>query len=263
MESQRVAPDHRGLPRPGPAHPRTALPTGSLARWTRHDHASACIVRLRGRQGSPAWSCAPGWPGPATGRHQLLARGDQIPDSPDRFRRGPAAHRGRRRGRAAGVWPQHRRRPRHGGRRGTQRSGRRAGNVGRGTGVFAAAARDHGPVSIPGDTGPSPAVPGCEAPGVRHESLPVCGQVPARLPARALEASPLLSLELRVPQARAADTCWASPQAGTGGQIRRQTFRCPAPGGSGAAVVIGYLRGRGDPGGWASCGSQRLNGKPR
>lgn len=40
--------------------------------------------------------------------------------------------------------------PRHGGQRGAQRSGKHAGNVGR----FAAAARDHGPVSIPATRAP-------------------------------------------------------------------------------------------------------------
>jgi hypothetical protein len=104
---------------------------------------------------------APGWPCPGTGGHQLLARGGQLPDSPDR---GPAAHRGRRCDRAADV------RPRRGGQRGAQRSGRHAGTVGR----FAAAARDHGPVSIPRDASStasvtSPAPPaGRPPPGCRH-----------------------------------------------------------------------------------------------
>ena len=32
-------------------------------------HKPLCIVRFRERRGSQGWSCTPGWPGPATGRH--------------------------------------------------------------------------------------------------------------------------------------------------------------------------------------------------
>jgi len=55
--------------------------------------------------GIAGWPRTPGWPCPGTGGHQFPARGGQLPDSPDRVRCGPAAHRGRRRDRAADVPP--------------------------------------------------------------------------------------------------------------------------------------------------------------
>jgi len=101
---------------------------------------------VRERRGSQGCSCTPGWPGQATGGRRLRAGGDQLPDGPGRLCRGPPAHRGRHRDRVAGV------RPRHGGRRGTQWFGRNGRNVRRDADGFAAAARDRGPFSIPGDT---------------------------------------------------------------------------------------------------------------
>ena len=118
--------------------------TRSVTRLTRHGGIPVCIVRFRERRGSQGCSCTPGWPGQATGGRQLRAGGDRLPDGPGRLCRGPPAHRGRDRDRAAGV------RPRHGGRRGAQRSGGNGRNVRRDAGGFAAAARDRGPFSIPG-----------------------------------------------------------------------------------------------------------------
>lgn len=197
--------------RPHQAHPPTTLPCQVIyAMDPPYPHLN--LYRpLRERRGSQGSSCTPGWPGPGTGRHQLLARGDQRPDGPDRFGWRPAAHRGRRRDRPADVRPRHGGRPQHGSRRGTQRSGKHASTAGRGADVFAAAARHRGPVTIPGDAGPGPAVPGREPHCAGDESLPACGQVPAGLPARAREASALLSPDLRVPQDRTGDTGQASP----------------------------------------------------
>ena len=135
-------------------HPYTALPhvvPGHFSLLTRHDDMSLCIVRFRERRGSQGCSCTPGWPGQAAGGHQPPPGGDQLRDSPGRLCRGPPPHRGRRRGRAAGVRPRHGGRPGHGGRRGAERSGRNGGNAGRDTGGPAAAARDRGAFSIPGD----------------------------------------------------------------------------------------------------------------
>ena len=77
---------------------------------------TACECRASPAPAQAGLVSAPGWPCLGTGGHQLLARGGQLPDSPDRVRCGPAAHRGRRRDRAADV-------PRHGGQRGALRPG--------------------------------------------------------------------------------------------------------------------------------------------
>ena len=119
--------------------------TRSVTRLTRHGDISVCIVRFRARRGSQGCSCTPGWPGQATGGHQLRAGGYQLPDGTGRLCCGPPPHRGCHRDRAAGV------RPRHGGRRGAQRSGRNGRTVRRDADGCAAAARDRGPFSIPGD----------------------------------------------------------------------------------------------------------------
>ena len=141
-----------GKGRPGaPVYRAAACPTRSFSLLTRHDDTSLCIVRFRERRGSQGCSCTPGWPGQAAGGHQPPPGGDQLRDSPGRLRRGPPSHRDRRRGRAAGVRPRHGGRPGHGGRRGAERSGRNGGNAGRDAGGPAAAARDRGAFSIPGD----------------------------------------------------------------------------------------------------------------
>lgn len=221
----------------------------------RPNHVSLGIVRFGERRGSQGWSRMPGWPGPATERHQLLARRDQLPDRPDRFRYGPGANRGRRRVRAAGAQPRHRGRPQYGARRGTQQSGRHASNVGCDAGLFAAVAGDRGPVSLPGDAGPGPSVPGCEPRCAGDESLPACDQVPARLPertrarARAREASSLLSPERRVP--RTGPPAPARPACGPGRAGRSAGERSAAtlPVGSGPAGPGGGARVGGWP--WA------------
>ena len=145
-------PHATGEGRPGaPVYRAAACRTRSFSLLTRHDDMSLCIVRFRERRGSQGCSCTPGWPGQAAGGHQPPPGGDQRPDSPGRLCRGPPPHRGRRRGRAAGVRPRHGGRPGHGGRRGAERSGRNGGNAGRDAGGPAAAARDRGAFSIPGD----------------------------------------------------------------------------------------------------------------
>ena len=141
-----------GKGRPGaPVYRAAACRTRSFSLLTRHDDTSLCIVRFRERRGSQGCSCTPGWPGRAAGGHQPPPGGDQLRDSPGRLCRGPPPHRGRRRGRAAGVRPRHGGRPGHGGRRGAERSGRNGGNAGRDAGGPAAAACDRGAFSIPGD----------------------------------------------------------------------------------------------------------------
>jgi hypothetical protein len=238
MESRRIVPDDRGvLARAGGRHDRCCR-TGSFTRWTRADHVSLCIVRFRGRRGSQGWSCAPGWPGPATERHQLLAGGDQLPGSPDRVRCSLGAHRGGRGVRAAGARPRYRGRARHGARRGTQRSGRHGCAVGRGAGLFAATARDRGPVSLPGDAGPGPSVAGGEPCRVRDESRPGCDQVPAGLPARARQASSLLSPPSDV-FSRTGPQTTAGPARGPGRAVRSAGERAAAALLAGRA---GYVR---------------------
>lgn len=143
---------YRGKGCPGaPVYRAAACRTRSFSLLTRHDDMSLCIVRFRDRRGSQGCSCTPGWPGQAAGSHQPPPGGDQLRDSPGRLCRGPPPHRGRRRGRAAGVRPRHGGRPGHGARRGAERSGRNGGNAGRDAGGPAAAARDRGAFSIPGD----------------------------------------------------------------------------------------------------------------
>ncbi len=137
------------------------------------------------------------WPG--CGRPSTPPGGDRLRDSPGRLCRGPPPHRGRRRGRAAGVRPRHGGRPGHGGRRGAERSGRNGGNAGRDAGGPAAAARDRGAFRIPGDPWPGRVVSGrvvsgCESHRVCDEARPVCDQFPAALPTRTRKASPLLNL---------------------------------------------------------------------
>jgi hypothetical protein len=259
VESPWIAPDQRGILTPHRAYPRTALPYQVIYAIARHTHTSLGIVRVRERRGSQGCSCTPGRPGPATGRHQLLASGDQLPDSPGRFRCGPPAQRGRRRDRAAGIWPWPGGRPPHGPRRGTQRSGRHGRNLRRHAGGFAAAARDRGPFSIPDNASPARVIPGCEPHCVLDGSLPVCGQFPATLPARALGASPLLNLELCVLQDRLESRVnTAATRTSPGPLIKSlQTVGLsPSPSSSrplrpqptSARVAGGYPRGgRGDP----------------
>ena len=220
-----------GWRRPGqPLSHERCCRTGSFTRQGRPNRVSLCIVQFRDRRGSQGWSCAPGWPGPATGRHQRLAGADQLPGSPDRLRCGPGAHRGGRRVRAAGARPQHPGRFQHGARRDTQRCGRHGSTVGRGAGLFAAAARDRGPVSLPGDAGPGRPGPGCEPRRVCDEPLPDCGRVPARLPGTGMGMgmAGILTAEppkRRVPRTGPQAPCRASPRAGTGGAISERTVR--------------------------------------
>jgi hypothetical protein len=225
MGSARVAPDRRGASGPHRAHRRTTLPYQVIYAMDPPRPHLSLYRPLRERRGSQGWSRAPGWPSPGTGGHQLLARGDQLPDSPDRVR-GAAAHRGRRCDRAADVRLGHDGCPQHGGRPGTQRSGRHGA-------VFAAAARDRGPVTIPGAAGPRYAIPGCEPRCVRAESLPGCGRASAGLPARARETSPLLNPEPRL-QAGPGTPAGPGPRAGTAEAISRRTSRRRAPGRLGA-----------------------------
>ena len=163
--------------------PRTAMPYQVIYAIDPHNDTSLCIVRFRERRGSQGGSRAPGWPGQATGGHQLPAGGGQLPDSPGRLRCSPPAHRGRRRDRAAGTRPRHGGRPGHGGRRGARLPGK---NVRRAAGGFAADARHRGPFSIPGC-----ACPGCAPHWVPEESFPVCAPtVPVRSPSPSATSSP-------------------------------------------------------------------------
>jgi hypothetical protein len=133
-----------------------------------YSHSRLRPVQVRSGGHDHGCSCATGWPGQAPAHHQLLARGDQFPDSRGLFCCGPPVHRGRRD--RASV------RPRHGGRGGTQRSGGHARNLRRDAGGFARAARDRGPCSIargarPGRARPGRACPRCDAPRRYHDVI--------------------------------------------------------------------------------------------
>ena len=182
------------------------------------------------------------WPG--CGRPSTPPGGDRLRDSPGRLCRGPPPHRGRRRGRAAGVRPRHGGRPGHGGRRGAERSGRNGGNAGRDAGGPAAAARDRGAFRIPGDPWPGRVVSGrvvsgCESHRVCDEARPVCDQFPAALPTRTRKASPLLNLGIscsdrprRTPDLRSTGDKHQKPSS------RTERRRCARP----SATVPGTHR---------------------